>query len=98
MFYLLILVQYLGKAKQRLIMSKRTEKTCFLYGNVSTMNMTQFSNWNEEIKLFVTKHKEVPPTATVCKKDLLEAQRHYNDDTYLPKWMRTTTSPSTITK
>jgi hypothetical protein len=28
------------------------------------MNMTQFSNWNEEIKLFVTKHKEVPPTAT----------------------------------
>ena len=57
--------------------------------------MTKYSNWGSDEKHFVNTHlgKYLPDESFVCKKHLLEANRHHNDDTFTPKWKRKLVSP-----
>ena len=72
---------------------KKCERQCHLCGKTSVYNMTQFSNWDESAKEFIIKHlQETPPSnASICKMELLEAQRHASLSSYIPKWKREST-------
>lgn len=65
-------------------------KECYLCGKKDKYNMTKYSTWKEKWStLFILHHlpnNHPPSDAFICKKDLLEVQRHYHDLSYIPKW------------
>ena len=67
----------------------REEKVCFLCGRVGGY-MLRFERWTEKERAYVLHHLELPPpkNAVTCKKDKLEARRHCNDNSHIPKWKK----------
>ena len=64
-------------------------KVCFLC-STSAQYMTKYSIWKDSEEVFVEMHcaEAIPPDSMICKKDKLEAGRHYNTPGYIPKWKR----------
>ena len=64
-------------------------KVCFLCGT-SAHYMTKYSMWKDSEKVFIEMHcaESIPQDSMTCKKDNLEAVRHYNTPGYIPKWKK----------
>jgi len=63
-------------------------KGCTLCGDKSNdKQLTKYSNWGINEKNFVHTHlgKCPPDESYICKKHLVEAKRHHNDDTFMEK-------------
>ena len=61
-------------------------------------HMTIFSNLHQHEKLYIEKHHgNVPLEAPICKRHQVEAKRHYNDDSHVPKWKERVTTSIPVT-
>ena len=58
-------------------------------------SMVYWSSCKEEVKTFIMRHLEVtnvPADISICRKEVLEAERHLSSINYVPKWKRGGTS------
>ncbi len=61
---------------------------------------SHFKNWGEQAKRFLVQHlgRTPPSDSCICRKHLLEAQRHHNSATFVPKWKESTSLRANSTK
>ena len=79
------------RAQSSACQSTSSGEVCLLCGSKQLLARytTYFRAWGEKEKKFVEKHLEgTTPLAnsTICKKHLVEAQRHHSEPNYIPKW------------
>ena len=57
-------------------------------------NTSHFRNWGAQEKTFLVQHLGSTPQgeSSICKKHLLEAQRHHSTPNFIPKWKGTHTT------
>ena len=64
-------------------------------GSRAQKSMVYWSSCKEEVKTFLMRHLEVtnvPAGISICRKEVLEAERHLSSINYVPKWKRGGTS------
>ena len=66
---------------------------CILCGR-RERNTSHFRNWGAQEKTFLVQHLGSTPQgeSSICKKHLLEAQRHHSTPNFIPKWKGTHTT------
>ena len=72
-----------------------SERICYMCGIRAQKSMVYWSSCKEEVKTFIMRHLEVtnvPADISICRKEVLEAERHLSSINYVPKWKRGGTS------
>ena len=72
-----------------------SERICYACGSRAQKSMVYWSSCKEEVKTFIMRHLEVtnvPAGISICRKEVLEAERHLSSINYVPKWKRGGTS------
>ena len=71
-------------------------KCCILCGDKGTQ-LSNYRSWGAIERKFLYEHlgRYPPEESYMCKKHLLEAQRHHTNTQYTPKWKKVSTAKST---
>ena len=77
-----------------------SERICYVCGSRAQKSMVYWSSC-KEVKTFIMRHLEVtnvPAGISICRKEVLEAERHLSSINYVPKWKRGGTSDWVATR